>query len=64
MVTYGDIGFYAKVGFSAVNEALLPSPMPLSYPEGWLALSLQRQEVEPIVGSVECVKAFKNPAYW
>lgn len=64
MVTYGDIGFYAKVGFTAVSEALLPSPMPLSYPEGWLALSLQRQEVEPIAGPVECVEAFKNPAYW
>ena len=64
LVTYGDIGFYAKVGFTAVSEALLPPPMPLNYPQGWLGQSLKGQEVEPIAGPAECVEAFRNPAYW
>ncbi|MDY0135672.1 MAG: N-acetyltransferase [Thiomicrospira sp.] len=64
MVTYGDIGFYAKVGFAPVAEVVLPSPMPLSYPQGWLAQSLKRHEIQPIAGPAECVEAFSNPAYW
>lgn len=64
LVTYGDILFYQKVGFAPVSESVLPSPMPLSYPQAWLAQRLKGHEIEPIVGPAECVEAFKNPAYW
>lgn len=64
MVTYGDIGFYSKVGFTPVPETHLPPPMPLSYPEGWLALSLNDQPIPVIQGRCKCVSAFQNEAYW
>lgn len=64
LVTYGDIDFYSKVGFALVSERVLPSPMPLSYPQGWLAQSLKGHEIEPITGSAECVEVFRNPVYW
>lgn len=34
IVTYGDINFYGKSGFIAIDESIIPAPKKLSYPEG------------------------------
>ena len=62
--TYGDINFYAKVGFSQITEELVKAPHKLGYPEGWLAQSLVSDTIEPITGPSSCVEAFNNPELW
>ena len=40
LVSYGDPNYYSKVGFQPVTTAVIPAPLPLSMPQGWLALPL------------------------
>lgn len=63
-ITYGDPAFYSKVGFLSVGEAVIPTPLPLQHPEGWLAQSLRGNELEPIEGRSSCVEALNKPEYW
>ncbi len=63
-LTYGDPNFYVKVGFHVVTEELVPPPLTLQHPEGWLAQSLTGDEIEPIAGKSTCVKALDKPEYW
>ena len=63
-LTYGDPAFYSKVGFQVVTEALVPAPLTLQYPEGWLAQSLTGDEIKPVVGRSYCVVALNKPEYW
>lgn len=62
--TYGDINFYAKVGYKVISEKIVKAPLELSYPEGWLAQSLVNNEIHPISGDSYCVEAINNPKYW
>jgi len=64
VLTYGDPAFYAKVGFRAVTEAMIPAPMTLQHPEGWLAQSLTGKDIQPIKGPSSCVEALNRPEYW
>ena len=63
-VTYGDINFYSKVGYQPVSVDIVPSPQPLSYPEGWIAQSLRGEKLMPISGRAFCVEAINDPVYW
>ncbi len=63
-MTYGDIRFYSKVGFTAINEERIQAPLTLSYPEGWLAQSLTGKAITPISGKPTCLEAIANPIYW
>jgi len=63
-VTYGDLGFYSKVGFQVVTEAVIPAPLTLQHPEGWLAQPLRGDEIQPIKGKSTCVEALNKPEYW
>jgi len=63
-LTYGDPAFYSKVGFQVVTEALIPAPLTLRQPEGWLAQSLTSSEIEIISGRSACVEALNKPEYW
>ncbi|MEO0665520.1 MAG: N-acetyltransferase [Pseudomonadota bacterium] len=63
-LTYGDINFYSKVGFSQISEAQARAPQPLSYPEGWLGQSLTAQPFTPLAGLSRCVGPLDNPAHW
>lgn len=63
-VTYGDPGYYSKVGFSQINEAFAAAPFALTRPEGWLAQSLTDTELAPLKGSPRCVPALSNPLLW
>ena len=64
VLTYGDPHFYSKVGFSVVTEKILPAPLPLTMPEGWLAQSLRGDKIKPIAGKSHCVKALNDPELW
>ena len=63
-ITYGDLNFYAKVGFSVTAEKLVPPPLKLRYPEGWLAQSLVSDKIEPIAGKSYCVEELNKPELW
>lgn len=64
VVTYGDINFYSKVGYRPISVDIVPSPQPLSYPEGWIAQSLRGEKLLPISGRSFCVEAINDPVYW
>lgn len=64
VLTYGDPRFYSKVGFRVISEALVPPPLKLSQPEGWMAQSLIGNQIEPIAGKSRCVEALNKPEYW
>lgn len=63
-ITYGDPAFYSKVGFHVVTEEVIPAPLTLQHPEGWLAQSLRSEEIQPIKGNSSCVEALNKPEYW
>ena len=62
--TYGDIHFYSKVGFQIIDENVAKAPVKLSYPQGWLAQSLQEDTIKPIPGRSVCVETFNKPEVW
>lgn len=64
VVTYGDINFYSKVGFNIISEDIVPAPLELSQPEGWLGQSLVSDRIDPIAGKSYCVKALNKPDLW
>ena len=64
VLTYGDPNFYSKVGFSVITEELVPAPLRLTMPEGWLAQSLVKDEIEPIAGKSYCVAELNKPELW
>jgi putative acetyltransferase len=64
VVTYGDPAFYAKVGFQALSENVIPAPLPLSMPGGWLGQPLSGEAIPILKSRPACVQEFDNPAYW
>lgn len=64
VVTYGDINFYSKTGFKLIAEEIVPAPLKLSYPEGWLGQSLVSDKLDPIAGKSYCVEALNKPNLW
>ena len=63
-MTYGDPGYYAKVGFRPIREADAPAPFKLKQPEGWLAQSLTDRPMTPLKGPSRCVEALNDPVFW
>lgn len=63
-LTYGDINFYSKVGFSHITEAHAQAPLPLQYPEGWLGQSLTATQFDPLAGPSRCVAPLNDPIHW
>jgi len=63
-MTYGDPGFYGRLGFLHVAETDVPAPFPLAHPEGWLAQSLDGGPVGVIRGRSRCVPALARPEVW
>lgn len=64
VVTYGDIKFYSKVGYQHVTTKDIPSPLDISYPEGWIAQSLVSKTITPITGKAYCVEALNQADLW
>ena len=63
-VTYGDPGYYSRVGFRQITEAQAAAPLSLNFPEGWLAQPLNGEELAPLRGPSACIEALNNPDYW
>lgn len=64
VVTYGDPNYYARVGFDPVTEQVVPAPLALSYPHGWLGQSLVSHTITPFRGRSACVDALNKPELW
>jgi putative acetyltransferase len=62
--TYGDPSYYSITGFEQINENIVKAPYPLSQPIGWLAQSLDGQEIQAMTGSTRCVEALNDPGLW
>jgi predicted N-acetyltransferase YhbS len=62
--TYGDPGYYSKVGFEQITETIVKAPCPLSQPIGWLAQSLDGGTVQAMSGPTRCVEALNDPGLW
>jgi len=63
-ITYGDPAFYDKVGFVPVSETVVPSPLPLSQPQGWIGQSLTGAALTAMQGPGNCVTALNDPTLW
>jgi putative acetyltransferase len=63
-ITYGDPAFYGKVGFLPLDQDTAASPLPLSFPMGWIGQSLTDQPLHPLKGNCTCVTALNDPAIW
>jgi predicted N-acetyltransferase YhbS len=61
--TYGDPAYYTKVGFRQISVDFIEAPYSLTWPEGWMAQSLQGNEM-PSVKVSRCVEAFRDESYW
>ena len=61
---YGDPDYYGRFGFTAQAALPFTPPFPLSYPEGWLALTLTDEENQPAPTAFKCAPAFQNPDLW
>lgn len=64
VLTYGDPGFYHRVGFHSISHETIRAPFPLSQPDGWLGQSLSDDSIQPLSGQCACVEALRNPTYW
>ena len=62
--TYGDLNFYSKAGFVKIGEDVVKAPKKLSFPEGWLAQSLDNESITSEVGATKCVDALNRQKYW
>jgi len=62
--TYGDPGFYSKVGFVKIGEDVVEAPKKLTYPDGWLAQALKNESITSEIGAAKCVGALNKQEYW
>jgi predicted N-acetyltransferase YhbS len=62
--TYGDPSFYSKTHFKHINESIVKAPCTLSQPIGWLAQSLDGEQIQAMAGPTQCVEALNDPSLW
>ena len=62
--TYGDPDYYSKVGFHPISESIVKAPLKLTYPQGWLAQSLDGTSIKAMKGDSRCVEALNDQKYW
>lgn len=62
--TYGDPSYYSKTGFEQISEDIVKAPCALSQPAGWLAQSLDGQQILAMAGPTQCVEALLDPNLW
>ncbi len=63
-MTYGDVNFYSKAGYQQISESQISPPMPLTYPEGWLANSLDGMTPLEMPGVPYCIAELQDENLW
>lgn len=63
-MTYGDERFYSKVGYMQVDESDIEAPLPLTYPDGWLANQLDGSSPLKIKGPSKCIRELNDKRLW
>lgn len=63
-LTYGDPGYYSRVGFMPITEEQARAPLPLSMPHGWLGRPLGPGPMPLILGASTCVPALDRADIW
>ena len=61
---YGDPKYYRRFGFNSKTAAGFSAPYTLTYPHGWLAVSLDGREFSHITSQVTCVDSLSDSALW
>ena len=64
LMTYGDPKYYSRFGFQWVSTQSIPSPHPLSQPEGWLLKEISSDLKTEFKGPVQCVEPFNTSDLW
>src|SRR6056300_1407560 len=64
LMTYGDPKYYSRFGFQWVSTQSIPSPRPLSQPEGWLLKEISSDMITELKGPVQCVEPFNTSDLW
>ena len=64
LMTYGDPKYYSRFGFQWVNTQRVPSPHPLSQPDGWLYKGILAKSMMELQGPVLCVEPFNQKDLW
>ena len=64
LMTYGDPKYYSRFGFQWVSTQRVPSPHPLSQPEGWLYKGILAESMMELQGPVLCVEPFNQKDLW
>ena len=64
VTTYGDVNFYGKSGYRTVSTDAIPAPFPLTFPEGWLAHSLDGVSELKLAGPARCIPELSDPVLW
>ncbi len=64
VITYGDPGYYGRVGFEQITEADAKAPLPLSMPHGWLGQRLDGHGKPALEGPSHCVAALDRADIW
>lgn len=64
VMTYGDPAFYGRVGCAPVSDAVVPAPLPLSQPMGWIGQSLTGHPLTQVRGPATRVAALRDPRFW
>ena len=64
LMTYGDPKYYSRFGFQWVSTQSIPSPHPLSQPEGWLLKEISSDLKTELKGPVQCVEPFNTSDLW
>src|SRR6056300_608268 len=64
LMTYGDPKYYSRFGFQWVSTQSIPSPHPLSQPEGWLLKEILAESMMKLQGPVFCVEPFNQKDLW
>jgi putative acetyltransferase len=63
-LTYGDPAYYGRFGFEVITTEVAAAPFRLGFPHGWQGQALDGGMLSPLKGSVTCVDAFDDPAFW
>jgi len=64
LLVYGDADYYQKFGFKEEIGRLFFPPYPLTYPVGWMGMTLNAITTPDTPTKFECVSALSKPALW